>query len=74
MVLAILFCVVLPGAPRPLLRIGTSQPAAHHGGARVCFFYRPKVMFCFAVLFAFKIQLKRKCNNKSTYKSLQLGV
>ena len=56
MVLTVLFCVVLPGAPRPLLRIGTFQPAAHHEGARVCFFYRPKVVFCFAVLFAFKIQ------------------
>ena len=69
MVLAVLFCVVLPGAPRPLLRIGTFQPAAHHEGARVCFFYRPKVVFCFAVLFAFKMQSKRKFNTKSTCKS-----
>jgi len=73
-VLTVLFCVVLPGAPRPLLRIGTFQPAAHHEGACVCFFYRPEVVFCFVVLFAFKIQLKRKFNNKSASKSLQQGV
>ena len=74
MVLAALFCGGLERAPIPLLRIGTPQRAAHHGEARVCFFYRPEVMFCFAVLFAFKIQSKRKFNTKSTYKSLQLGV
>jgi hypothetical protein len=53
-VLAALFCGGLERAPIPLLRIGTPQRAAHHGEARVCFFYRPEVMFCFAVLFAFK--------------------
>ena len=78
MVLTALFCGGLPWAPSPQLRIGTSQQAAHREGARVCFFYRPKVMylvmFWFAVLFAFEIQFKRKFNNKSTYKSLQLGV
>ena len=40
MILTVLFCEVLPGAPRPLLRIGTPQPAAHRGDAHVCFFYR----------------------------------
>ena len=74
MVLTALFCGGLPWAPSPQLRIGTSQQAAHREGARVCFFYRPKVMFCFAVLFAFKMQFKRKFNNKSTYKSPQPGV
>ena len=54
MVLTALFCGGLPWEPTPLLRIGTPQQAAHRGSARVCFFYRPRVMFCFAVLFAFR--------------------
>ena len=33
-----------------LLRIGASQPEAHHESARLCFFYRPKLKF-FSLVF-----------------------
>ena len=51
-VLTVLFCGVLTKEPCPLLRIGTSQPEAHHGSARLCFFYRPKLAFFSPVLFS----------------------
>ena len=45
MALTVLFCGVSTEAPFPLLRMGTSQPEAHQGSARLCFFYRPEVAF-----------------------------
>jgi hypothetical protein len=44
-VLTLLFCEVSTEAPCPLLRIGTSHPEAHHETARLCFLYRPELMF-----------------------------
>ena len=50
MVLTVLFCGVSTEATCQLLRIGASQPEAHHESARLCFFYRPKLAF-FSLVF-----------------------
>ena len=50
MVLTVLFCGVSTEATFQLLRIGASQPEAHHESARLCFFYRPKLKF-FSLVF-----------------------
>jgi hypothetical protein len=49
-VLTVLFCGVSTEATFQLLRIGASQPEAHHESARLCFFYRPKLKF-FSLVF-----------------------
>jgi hypothetical protein len=49
-VLTVLFCGVSTEATCQLLRIGASQPEAHHESARLCFFYRPKLKF-FSLVF-----------------------
>ena len=56
MVLTVLFCGVSTEATCQLLRIGASQPEAHHESARLCFFYRPKLTF-FSLVFILNLML-----------------
>ena len=67
MVLTVLFCVFFTGRTSPTTPDRHVPNGSAPREARVCFFYRPKVTFCFAVLFTFKIQLKHKFNNKSRW-------
>ena len=52
MVLTVLFCGVSTEATFQLLGIGASQPEAHHEGARLWFFYRPKLKFFSLVIYS----------------------
>ena len=65
MVLTVLFCGVSTEATCQLLRIGASQPEAHHESARLCFFYRPKLT-SFSLVFILNLMLRNShFNNKS---------
>ena len=65
MVLTVLFCGVSTEATCQLLRIGASQPEAHHESARLCFFHRPKLTF-FSLVFILNLMLQNShFNNKS---------